>query len=117
MCFRGYTLRTASSCNGGMQVVFEFFRAMAVFTDAGDPLQGAVYLVERDDGGAGEDYAGCAIFGGNYFRLPVDRGVRKPLCKSADAIIAIWRKYLMDNYLAYATERVSRITVIFTCPG
>ena len=65
-----------------MQIVFEFFRAMAVFTDAGDPLQGAVYLVERDDGGAGEDYAGCAIFSGNYFRLPVDRGVREPLCKS-----------------------------------
>ena len=64
MCFRGHTLRTASSCSGGVQVVFEFFRAVAILADTGNPLQSAVYLVERDNGGAGEDYAGCAIFSG-----------------------------------------------------
>ena len=65
-----------------MQIIFDLFGAVAVFTYAGDPLQGAVNLVERDDWGAGEDYAGCAIFADNHLSLPIYSGIREPLRKS-----------------------------------
>ena len=64
-----------------MKVVFEFFRTVAIFADAGDPLQGAVDFVEGNDRSAGEDYTGRAVSSGNNFGLPVDGSVRKPLAK------------------------------------
>jgi hypothetical protein len=62
-----------------MKVVFQFFRAMAAFAHARNPLQSAVHLIKRNDRSTCKNDAGSTILAGYNLRLPLDSGIGKPL--------------------------------------